>query len=414
MSPPTTPANAKIIFHLNLLKNNVSHRPPRERALRFIKMEPQIYASLQSAGPDETLDLLAHFTDSLAGIMSAGQLTSDDRASLSRAFIRLMERNIGRLGSVALTAFLDRIATALRADHNGFLPLMTLLLPHLDDAQLKNLDQVLHNNPVPATNPYHERAGIDRLQLRREIAYFVGDTDLFFTLDAACPTEDPFLTARMLLKDGRPIEALRRLDNAMRGLRASSRSDRMRADIEDALGRDALAQDLRLSSFRRDLCAHALRGYLKKLPDFDDILAEEKALSYAFNFPDPPRSVLFFLKYSRLDLAAERVLADPDRWTAVDHWGQDDAAEDLAPHWPRAASILLRGRITRILVEKDRYLFRDARKHLKDLRAMAPLADADNRHSGRYDPHAAWLAGLREQMFTSGFLRSEAGFMDAA
>lgn len=288
MSPPTTPANAKIIFHLNLLKNNVSHRPPRERALRFIKMEPQIHASLQCAGPDETLDLLAHFTDTLAGIMSSGQLTSDDRASLSRAFIRLMERNIGRLGSVALTAFLDRITTALRADHNGFLPLMAFLPPHLDDAQLKNLDQVLHNNPVPATNPHYKRAGNDRLQLRREIAYLVGDTDFFFTLDAACPTEDPFLTARMLLKDGRPIEALRKLDNAMRGLRASSRSDRLRADIEDALGRDALAQDLRISSFRRDLCAHALRGYLKKLPVSTAFLLRRRRCLTPSTFLIPP------------------------------------------------------------------------------------------------------------------------------
>jgi hypothetical protein len=414
MPNPKTPSNSRIIFRLNLVKNNVPYCPPRQRALRFIRAAQNIHVALQSAGPDETLDLLSHSTDTLAAIMNHGQLTSDDQSSLSYAFIRLMKKNIYRLGSAALTTYLARIAPALQADYKGFVPLMDFVLPHLDDAQLKNLDRILRHNPSPASNPYHDCAGIDRLQLRRKIAYFIGDMDLFVKLDVACQTDAPFLTARMLLKVGRPIEALDKLEEAMTGMSASSRSDRLRAEIQDALGEKALAQDLRISSFRRDLCAHALRDYLKRLPNFDDILAEEEALTYAATFPDTPRSVLFFLAYGRPDLAAGRVLEDPDRWTAVDHWGQDHAAEDLAPEWPRAASILLRGRITRILLEKYRYLFPEARNHLKDLSALATLADADDRHPGHYDPHAVWLAGQRELMFTAGFFRSEARFLDAA
>jgi hypothetical protein len=160
--------------------------------------------------------------------------------------------------------------------------------------------------------------------------------------------------------------------------------------------------------FQRDLCADALRDYVRQAPDFEDIIAEEAALTFAATFPEPRRSVRFFLRYDRPDLAAERVLAEADVWSELDTWGQDHAAADLAPHQPLAASILLRGLIIRILTERDRTAFRQARRHLKQLGAMAILADPDNRRPVLYQPHALWMASLRERMISCGFLRPEA------
>jgi hypothetical protein len=163
----------------------------------------------------------------------------------------------------------------------------------------------------------------------------------------------------------------------------------------------------KLLTFCRDLCADALRDYLRQIPDFDDILVEEEALAYAATIPDPRRAVRFFLRYGRPDLAAERVMAEVHTWSEVDTWGQDEAAAELAWHQPLAASLLLRGLVSRILLERDRALFRQARRHLKQLAAIAVLADTDERRPAQYKPHAIWIEDQRERMRSCGFLRAE-------
>ena len=57
-----------------------------------------------------------------------------------------------------------------------------------------------------------------------------------------------------------------------------------RIDTLEALGRSDEAQELRWTCFKRSLSAPHLRAYLKRLPDFDDMEAEEKALDHAQRF----------------------------------------------------------------------------------------------------------------------------------
>lgn len=405
-SRPNT--RSRVTRHLETLKHNAPHRPVGHRAQRFIDLAPEIDAAFERTGPTEAVDLLAAATQTAAAIINTGLLDRDDHSDLARMVMRLLEKNITRLGSSEVSAFIDRIAPTLRADRCGFVSLMAPILPYLSRSQLKHLDRVLRKPPVFATDPFHAPACRDRLHLRRKIACLVGDSALYFDIDARCVAKDPVMTGRVLLSAGRAEEAMRALNRAMIGRRASPRSDRLRADILAAQGATERAQDLRLSCFHRDLCAEALRDHLRQAPDFDDIIAEENALAFARDFPEPRRSVQFFLRYGRPDLAAERVLAEAHAWSAVDTWEQDDAAADLVPHHPLAGSVLLRGLVIRILVEQDRAMFRQARRHLKQLSAMAAIADADARRPAYYEPHVVWRAGLRERMITSGFLQPEA------
>jgi hypothetical protein len=402
-SRPST--RSRVAYHLEILTRNAPHRPAGQRAQRFIDLAPAIEAALERAGPAETLDLLDAAIRTAAGVINTGLLPAEDHADLRRVVMRSLEKNIARLGSTELTQFIDRVAPLLRADRCGFVMLITPILPRLTKSQLKRLDQALRKTPVPASDPFHAPAHRDRLHLRRQIACCAGDSALYFDIDACCAAEDPIMTARVLFFAGRAEEAMHMLDRGMIERSVSPRSDRLRADILSSRGETEMAQNLRLSCFHRDLCAEALRDYLRQAPDFDDIIAEEEALAYATAFPEPRRTVRFFLRYGRPDLAAERVLAEAHTWSAVDTWDQDDAAAGLAPHHPLAASVLLRGLVIRILMERDRAMFRQARRHLKQLSAIAAIADADACRPARYEPHAVWLAGLRERMFSSGFLR---------
>ena len=55
---------------------------------------------------------------------------------------------------------------------------------------------------------------------------------------------------------------------------------RVRIDTLEALGQSAQAQTARWAIFENSLNADYLRAYLKRLPDFDDTEAEERALTH--------------------------------------------------------------------------------------------------------------------------------------
>ena len=68
------------------------------------------------------------------------------------------------------------------------------------------------------------------------------------------------------------------------------------------------AQSFRWSCFKRRLDARHLHAYLKALPDFEDVLAEEKALDYALTFPHFTTALAFFIDWKEQRYAARLVL----------------------------------------------------------------------------------------------------------
>jgi len=72
----------------------------------------------------------------------------------------------------------------------------------------------------------------------------------------------------------------------------------------EALGRKDRAQAFRWQCFERALNSAHLRAYLKRLPDFDDIEAEERAMSYTLRCPSVHRALAFLVSWPALDKAA--------------------------------------------------------------------------------------------------------------
>ena len=81
-----------------------------------------------------------------------------------------------------------------------------------------------------------------------------------------------------------------------------------RIDVLEALGRADDAQGTRWSCFEQSLSTAHLAAYLKHLPDFDDVEAEERALEFASTYPSAHHALAFLISWPALDNAASLVL----------------------------------------------------------------------------------------------------------
>ena len=81
-----------------------------------------------------------------------------------------------------------------------------------------------------------------------------------------------------------------------------------RIDALEALGRSYEAGEIRWSCFERSLSAHYLRAYLKRLPDFDDMEAEKKALDHVQRFHNRIAALSFLVFWPALDRASGLVI----------------------------------------------------------------------------------------------------------
>src|SRR5207244_2930346 len=134
--------------------------------------------------------------------------------------------------------------------------------------------------------------------------------------------------ARRLLAAGRVQEAWQAIENAAPRRRDSGRNqdwpgfgwatdfewEDARIEILEALFRPEDAQAARWDCFERSLSARHLRDYLKRLPDFDDVAAERKALDYVRRLPNLLPALYFLITWPALDRAADLVLTHAGEW----------------------------------------------------------------------------------------------------
>jgi len=225
------------------------------------------------------------------------------------------------------------------------------------------------------------------------IADALGDVDAFIALmaDAYLPASAAQIAHR-LLKAGRPADALKALDAARQNPRFEMPTEWINARIEalEALDHMDEAQTVRLERFRRTLQPDYLRAYLKRLPDFDDIEAEDAELDLVKTWPDANAALTLLVGWPSLERAAQLVI---DRVREMD--GNDAerltyAADRLSSRYPLAALLLQRQ-----IVEARLASFSEAAHEA----AVLPFLEAESlsRHIdgfGRHDPHEVWRKKL--------------------
>jgi hypothetical protein len=198
------------------------------------------------------------------------------------------------------------------------------------------------------------RTAIRRLADRAE------DLDLWLSLvtpDEQGSPDFAAAAARRLLAAGRIAEARQALEAALKPSAANRRFTFGRSpaagpppltpaweaasiDLLEAEGRKAEAQDLRWAMFERDLSAPALRDYLARLPDFDDVEALDRALAHAATYADFETALGFLMDWPAHREAAalvERRVREVRAHLPL----KADWAARLAQKYPNAAERLL-------------------------------------------------------------------------
>ncbi len=235
------------------------------------------------------------------------------------------------LGPDGLAALRDRLAAADKPDRSGGVPARRTSRwkrgrkLERDVQRRRSHAQILHHALV-------------------EIADALGDIDAFVALqtDLTSPAAAAAIAERYL-RTGQADKALAVLD-AVRAGRPETRPlawQTARIEALDVLGRGDDAQAFRLDLFHKTLNGEFLRAHIKRLPDFDDIEAEDAALDFVVRFPDALAALDFLIAWPAIDRAARLVttrIADVDGSADV----LPIAAERLAGRYPLAAILVLR------------------------------------------------------------------------
>lgn len=380
-----------------------------------------IVETLATANPNEALDLLWSF---MALARSVFARCDDSSGTL----ISLFHETCSNIGDVALTAKVDPTTLAdqtfealIANDYGQFDELIADLVPALGQTGLKHLKQRmidLSNHPVkePAekdrvkvawssAGPIHademaERSRISTARLAlMEIADALGDVDAFIQQYDEKARKVPKIAAEIakrLLVAGRTEEAWQTISETEHRRHTNSWDwpdfewEDARIDVLEALGRPSDAQAARRGCFERSLSSSHLRAYLKRLPDFDDVEAETKALDYAQKSQNLLQALSFLISWPALDRAANLVLQRAGELDGDHYEILTPTADALAGKYPLAATMILRAMIDFSLTNSRSARYKHAARHLLDCASLS-TAITD---FGCFEPHEVYQATL--------------------
>jgi hypothetical protein len=136
------------------------------------------------------------------------------------------------------------------------------------------------------------------------------------------------------------------------------------------------AGDARWQWFSRTLSIPHLHDYLKRLDDFEDVEAEERALQVAEQHPISLLGLHFLVEWVALSRAARHGLAHEDEWEGDAYTIHSAAAaEYLSGGYPLAATLLLRPMVFSALWMGRAMRYRYAAEHLRSCEQLAARID---------------------------------------
>ncbi|MBY4608819.1 hypothetical protein K6M90_14305 [Rhizobium sp. 9T] len=326
---------------------------------------------------------------------------------------------IARCAGIGIDVLADKVFTALQDnDYGQYDPLIAEMVPALGKDGLERLKGLLvqwsnevEERPADAdreilgwggSGPIYQdeiHAKHRRLTARialQDIADAQDDVDAFIAQQPEETLRAPMVATAIsgrLLLAGRAEEALRILDGVDHRFEMPFEWQDARAETLDALGRGEEAQAYRWQCFEQSLNGEHLRAFLRKLADFDDIEAEEKALAFAHGFPDVHRALAFFLAWPAHAEAAKLISRRQAELDGNLYELMTPAAEMLQEKHPLAATMLLRSMIGFALDYGRSSRYRHAARHLAECGSLAPHID----DFGSARPHDAYVAELKRQ-----------------
>ena len=341
--------------------------------------------------PGEALALLWRFMGLAAPVFER----CDDS---SATVIGIFHQACADLGEVAKAAGPEPEALARQVldalQDNGFGQydgLIATIAPALGPegvAHMKHLVEDLGRTPVPVppkaewtaigwgsggtryAHEMEERARQSMVGMAlKDIADVEGDVDAFIAQYDPKTRKVPQIAAEIatrLLAAGRAGDALGFVDRA-----ALDKNHFVPREWEDAriavlesLNRKDEAQAFRWECFERGLSSDHLRDYLKRLPDFEDIDAEERAMAHAATHHNLLPPLGFFIEWPAPDHAARLLIARHKQINGDNYEFLVPAAEAVAERHPIAATVALRAMIDFTLNEARVKRYGYAAQHL--------------------------------------------------
>jgi hypothetical protein len=382
-----------------------------------------IIETVAQADPNEALDLMWRFMDLAKAIFDR----CDDSNGIVGEVFRSACQEIGGLAQKANAdpkILANLVFDALLAnDYGQFGGLISAVAPALGPNGLDHLKRrMVDLSNKPAIRPdkkdrvkigwstsgpifadeIEERSRVSTVRLAlRQIADAQGDVDAFIAQYDEATRKVPKIAAEIALRlvdAKRSTEALAIIDAAEQ--RRSGGWDWPDFDWEDAriavleaLGRTEEAQRVRWDCFERSLSAPHLRAYLKNLPDFDDVEAEEKALDHAERYRSRLGALSFLISWPSLDRAARLVIAHAADLDGNQYEILAPAAQALAAKHPLAATLVLRSMIDFTLGKSRSSRYKHAVRHLLECSSLsAVVADF-----GAFESHQSYEARLRRE-----------------
>ena len=379
-----------------------------------------IIDQVAKAEPVEALDLLWRF-------MALANPVFERCDDSSGAVIGIFHGACRDLGRVAVPAKADpkllaeKVFCALTEnDYGQYDGLIEALAPALGPDGLDHLKQLfigLSKDPLPKpreedrevigwgsdgpvyADDYAERRrnGMVRMALQ-EIADALGDVDAFIAQQSEKAKTVPMVAAGIAQR----LLAANRTSEAWEAINATDPDrpgwipfewEQTRLDVLEALGRAEEAQAFRWDCFERSLDGVHLRAYLKRLPDFEDVETEERALSLALRDPSAHQALAFLVSWPALDHAAELVLSRADELDGNHYELLGPAADALEAKHPLAATVLRRAMIDFALAKARTKRYRHAARHLLQCESL----DQEITDYGRFEVHDAYLNRLRTE-----------------
>lgn len=380
----------------------------------------QIESSIAPHDANEAFELLWSF---LQLAPSIHERTDDSNGAVGDVFRHAVER-VGQVAPRVTVSpqtlaerILDAVADAGYGEFDGIIP---ATMEALGPQGLEHLKQVTKawadTAPTAAEVAAYQRFGLSSSpaeSVRRakrstasiilaDVADAQGDVDAYMARYS--PEQLTYGTiapdvARRLLAVGRKQEAYDITRRSMaREAHAPFRMFNSDLDevFEDCLEGLGKLEDLKAhlwSVFEQTLSARALRKYLKLLPDFDDIEAEEKALDIVADHPGLNAALNFLTDWPAYDRAAKLVLARADDLDGNDYTALPHMADALETRHPLAATLIRRAMIEDSLSGAKSKRYRHAARHL----SACQTSDMEISEYGAFLTHERFMDALRQK-----------------
>ncbi len=331
----------------------------------------------------------------------------DDSDAVVRDFFHQSSAALGAVAQKASgdpRALADQVYAAIVGNGYGqFDPILRDLGPALGSEGLAHLRQRLETLRARVTN--NEQAKTHRDWIVRiamlDIADALGDAEAYLAEYRDHDPEAltvPAIAARVaerLTAAGRAEEALALLEGAdprlsERRAGAEEWCDARLAALE-ALGRHDEAQGQRWEFALMELSRRHLRDYLKRLPAFEDVEAEERALDLVAEHDDLQEALWFLLHWPEPRRAARLVLASAKPLNGDCYVLLAPLAELLEAKHPLAATRCLRAMIDFSLRVGRSKRYSHAARHLETCGRLARGIDS----WGDLVDHHSYVAQLR-------------------